>query len=259
MIGHKDRCALVTGATSGIGYELAKLLAKDGKDLIIIARDENRLEQVKTEIENTYLTRVKVLPKDLSAPKAPLEIFSELEKENINVDVLINNAGLLVHGLFSETDVRKELEMIQLYASTLTHMTKLFLKKMLQNKSGWILNVSSGMGFLSVPIVSVYAASKAYIIHFSEALANELQGSGVSVTCLCPPQTETEIFKRANIEDTKLARVKKMNATTVAEAGYIALKKGKTIVTPGLKSKMLPILIRILPRNMLTKMARSMV
>lgn len=173
--------------------------------------------------------------------------------------MLVNNAGLVVYGLFSETDLQKELEMIQLYASALTYMTKLFLKKCLPNKSGWILNVSSGMGFLSVPVLSVYSASKAYMLHFSEALANELQGTGVSVTCLCPPQTETEIFKRAKIENTKLARAKKMNATTVAEVGYTALKKGQVIVTPGLKTKLLPTLVRILPRNVLTKMARSMV
>lgn len=161
MIGHKDGYALVTGATSGIGYELATLLAKDGKNLVIVARDRNRLEQVRTEIEDNYRTRVKMLPKDLSAPQAPLEIFSELEKEAIDVDVLVNNAGLVVYGLFSETDLQKELEMIQLYVSTLTHMTKLFLKKMLENKSGWILNVSSGMAFLPVPLLSVYSAGKA--------------------------------------------------------------------------------------------------
>jgi short-subunit dehydrogenase len=259
MIGHKDRYALVTGASSGIGYELANLLAKDDKNLIIISRDKNRLEQVKTEIENEYGTRVKILPKDLSAPKAPLEIFSELEKEGINVDVLVNNAGFVVYGLFSETDVQKELEMIQLYVSSLTHLTKLFLKKMLENKSGRILNVASGMALLSVPMLSVYSASKAYTLHFSEALANEVQGTGVSVTCLCPPQTETSIFKRANIENTKLARGKKMDAATVAEVGYIALKKGKVIATPGLKSKLLTILVRVIPRSVLTKMARSMV
>lgn len=259
MIGHQDRYALVTGASSGIGYELAKLLAEDGKNLIIVARNKDGLEQVKTEIENKYQTRVKILPKDLSAPKASLDIFSELGKENINVDVLVNNAGLIVYGLFSETDLQKELEMIQLYVSTLTHMTKLFLKNMLEHKSGWILNVSSGMAFLSVPVLAVYSASKAYTLHFSEALADELQGTGVSVTCLCPPQTETAIFERAKIENTKLARGKKMNAATVAKAGYIALKKGKVIVNPGPKSKLLPIMTRILPRNVLTKMARSIV
>jgi short-subunit dehydrogenase len=258
MIGQKDRYAVITGATSGIGYELAKLLAKDGKNLAIIARDINRLDKVKAEIESKYGTTVKTISKDVSLPEAPLDIFSELEKEDINVDVLVNNAGLVVYGLFPETDFQKELEMIRLYTSALTHMTKLFLKKMIQNKSGWILNVSSGMGFLSVPVVSVYAAGKAYIIHFSEALANELQGSGVSVTCLCPSQTETEIFKRAKIENTRLARAKMLNAAAVAEAGYTGMKKGKVIVATG-KSKMLPALIRILPRKTLTKIARSMV
>ncbi len=259
MIGDKGRYALVTGATSGIGYELAKLLAADGKDLVIIARDKDSLEAVKTEIENKYRTKVKILPRDLSVSSAPLDIFSELEKENISVDVLVNNAGFVVYGLFSETDLQKELGMIQLYVSTLTYMTKLFLSNMLENKSGWILNVSSGMALLPVPLVSVYSASKAYILYLSEALANELEGTGVTVTCLCPPQTETEIFKRAKIENTKLAKAKKMDAFTVAKDGYAALKQGKVIAIPCMKSKMLPIMVRILPRNMLIKMARSMV
>jgi len=259
MIGHQDRYALVTGATSGIGYELAKLLAKDGKNLVIVARDKNRLEQVKTEIENEYLTRVKVLPKDLSDPKAPLEIFSEVEKEDIDIDVLVNNAGFGVFGLFSETDLQKEHEMVQLHISSLTHLTKLFLKKMLENKFGRILNVASILGFLPVPLLSVYAASKAYTLHFSEALANELQGTGVGVTCLCPPPTETSFHKRGNMENSKTAKGIMMDAATVAEAGYIALKKGKVIATPGLKGKSLAILARIAPRNMLTKMMRAMV
>jgi short-subunit dehydrogenase len=199
------------------------------------------------------------LPKDLSTPNTPLEVFSELEKEDINVDVLVNNAGFVVYGLFSATDLQKEIEMIQLYVSTFTHMTKLFLKKMLENKSGWILNVSSGMALLPVPLLTVYSASKAYMLYFTEALANELQGTGVTITCLCPPQTETEIFKRANIENTRLARAKKMDAGTVANVGYTALKKRKVIAIPGMKSKMLPIMVRILPRNMLTKVARSII
>jgi len=259
MIGHQDRYALVTGATSGIGYELAKLLAEDSKNLIIVARDKNRLEQVKTEIENEYGTSVKVLPKDLSGPKAPLEIFSELEKEDIDVDVLVNNAGFAVYGLFSETDLQEEFEMVQLHISSLTYLTKLFLKKMLENKSGRILNVSSILAFLAVPLLSVYSASKSYTLHFSEALANELQGTGVSVTCLCPPPTETLFHNRGNMEKSKTAKGKMMDAATVAEAGYIALKKGKVIATPGLKGKLLAISVRIAPKNMLTKMMRSMV
>jgi len=260
MIGHQDRYALITGASSGIGYELAKLFAKDGKNLIIVARSKNGLEQVKTEIENEYGTRVKVLPKDLSDPQAPLAIFSEVEKEAIDVDVLVNNAGFSVYGVFSETDLQKELEMIQLHISSLTHLTKLFLRRMLENKSGRILNVASSLAFLPVPLLSVYSASKSYILHFSEALANELQGTGVSVTCLCPPPTETPFYKRENMENSKTAKGKLMDATTVAEVGYKALKREKVTATPGLmKGKSLVILARIAPRNALTKMMRSMV
>ncbi len=257
MADHQDKYALITGASSGIGYELVKLLAKDGKNLIIVARNKNRLEQVKTEIENNYQVRVKLLPKDLSDPKTPSEIFSELEKEYINVDVLVNNAGFGVYGTFSETDLQKELEMIQVYIASLTALTKLFLKRMLENKSGRILNVASGMAFQPVPLCSVYAASKSYVLHFSEALANELRGTGVSVTCLCPYTTETSFFKRADMENSKLVKGKMMDAATVAKAGYIALKKGKVIAIPGLKNKLLAILVRIIPRSVLIKIMRS--
>ncbi len=254
----EDRYALITGASSGIGYELAKLFAKDGKNLIIVSRNKDRLNQVKTEIENKYRIRVKILPKDLSDTQAPLEIFSELEKEDIDVDVLVNNAGFSVYGVFSETDLQKELEMIQLHISSLTYLTKLFLKRMLENKSGKILNVASVLGFLPVPLLSVYSASKSYILHFSEALANELLGTGVSVTCLCPPPTETPFYKRENMGNSKTAKGKLMDAATVAEVGYKALKRGKVTATPGLmKGKLLVILTRITPRNALTKMMRS--
>ncbi len=258
MADEKDRYALITGASGGIGYELAKLFAKDGKNLIIVSRNKDKLDQVKTEVENKYGTRVKVLPKDLSDPKAPLEIYSELDKEDIGVDILVNNAGFGVFGLFSETDLQEEFEMIQLHISTLTHMTKLFLKKMLENKSGRILNVASCIGFLPTPLFSVYAASKAYTLHFSEALANELQGTGVSVTCLCPPPTETSFHKTGNVENSKTAKGIMLDVATVAEAGYIALKKGKVMVTLGLKGRALAILVRIAPRNLITKIMRAM-
>jgi short-subunit dehydrogenase len=259
MIGHQDRYALVTGASTGIGYELAKLLAKDGKNLIIVSRDKNRLERVKTEVENEYQTRVKVLPRDLSDPKAPSEIFSEVEKEGVDVDVLVNSAGFGVYGLFPETDFQEELEMIQLHISSLTHLTKLFLKKMLENKFGRILNVASLIGFLPVPLFSVYSASKAYTKHFSEALACELQGTGVSVTCLCPSPTDTLFNKRGNVENSKTAKWAMMDAATVAQAGYMALKKGKVTTVPGVKGRLLVLLTRIAPRSALIKLMKSMV
>ena len=257
MIGSKDGYALVTGASSGIGYELAKVLAKDGKNLVIVARSQDKLEELKTEIENKYETSVRVLPKDLSNPNAPQEIFSELEKDGVNMDVLVNNAGYGVYGMFSETDLREELAMIQVNATSLIHLTKLFLKQMLENKSGWILNVASLCSFLSSPLESVYCASKSLVLHFSEALANELQGTGVTVTCLCPGLAKTEFHKRAHMENTKVAKRKMMDAAAVAEAGYKALKKGKVVVIPGLIFKTAPLFARFAPRNLVTKVVRS--
>ncbi|MGB3128475.1 MAG: SDR family oxidoreductase [Dehalococcoidia bacterium] len=257
MIGSKDGYALVTGASSGIGYELAKVLAKDGKNLVIVARSQDKLEELKTEIENKYGTSVRVLPKDLSNPNAPQEIFSELEKDGVNMDVLVNNAGYGVYGMFSETDLREELAMIQVNATSLIHLTKLFLKQMLENKSGWILNVASLCSFLSSPLESVYCASKSLVLHFSEALAHELQGTGVTVTCLCPGLAKTEFHQRAHMENTRVAKRKMMDAAAVAEAGYKALKKGKVVVIPGLIFKTAPLFARFAPRNLVTKVVRS--
>lgn len=259
MTDHKDRYALITGASSGIGYEFANLLAKDGMNLIITSRNETRLKEVKTEIENKYQIRVKVLPKDLSNPKAPSEIFFELEKEGITVDILVNNAGFNVYGMFSETNLQKELEMIQVHITSLTHLTKLFLKKMLENKTGKILNVASIAAFPPGPLVSVHFASRAYVLHFSEALANELQGTGVSVTCLCPGPTESAFYKRANMRNVRLATgkpIRLMDARTVAEVGYKALKKGKTVAIPGFRNKLLALFARFAPRKVVTKIVR---
>lgn len=257
MIGSKDRYALVTGASSGIGYELAKLFAKDGKNLVIVARSQDRLEELRTEIDDEYETTVIVLPKDLSNPNSPQEIFSELQKRHINVDVLVNNAGFGVWGKFSETDLQKELEMIQVNVTSLIHLTKLFLKEMLENKSGWILNVASLCAFTPVPLEAVYCGTKANILHFSEALANELKGTSVSVTCLCIGLAKTGFHKRAKMEDTRVAKRKMMDAATVAQDGLNALKKRKVIAVPGLQYKVWPLLARVAPRNLITTIMRS--
>ena len=257
MIGNENMYALVTGASSGIGYELAKVLAKDGKKLVIVARNQNKLEELKTDIGSKYGTSVIVLPKDLSLPEAPQEVYSELEKEDIYVDVLINNAGFGVYGLFSETDLREELAMIQVNSVAVIHLTKLFLKQMLENKSGWILNVASLCSFLSSPMESVYCASKSLVLHFSEALANELEGTGVTVTCLCPGLAKTEFHRRAHMENSRVAKRKMMDASAVAEAGYNALKKGRLVVIPGLIYKTAPLFARFAPRNLVTKVVRS--
>lgn len=257
MIGSKDRYALVTGASSGIGYEFAQLFAKDGKNIVIVARAQDKLEELKTEIENKYGTTVRVIPKDLSDPQAPQEIFSELVKEAINIDVLVNNAGFGVYGIFSDTDLQEELTMIQVNATSLIHLTKLFLKGMVDNRSGNILNVASVCSFLSTPLESVYCATKALVLHFSEALANELQGTGVSVTCLCPGLVKTEFQKRAHMENSRIMKRKMMDAATVAEAGYKAMKRGRGIVIPGFEYKFAPLFARFAPRNVVTRVVKS--
>ncbi len=259
MIGHDDKCALITGASSGIGYELAKLFAKDGKNLVIVARNRDNLEKVKAEIESEYKTIVKLLAKDLSNPKAPQEIFYELERESIEIDVLVNNAGFGVIGRFSETDLQKELAMIQVFTTSLTHLTKLFLRKMLENKSGRIVNVSSGLALIPIPIFSTYSACEAYVLHFSEALHYELKGSGVKVTCLCPSPTNSSFFKRANMGNAKLANLSlMMDPASVARIGYKAIEQGKVTVTIGLMNKSLLFLNRLLPRRMATRVMGSM-
>jgi short-subunit dehydrogenase len=257
VIGHKDKYAVVTGASSGIGYELARLVAADDKNLVITARNKEALEQLKSELESKQGISARVLVKDLSFPGAPLEIYSELEKDGIDVDVLVNNAGFGLYGEFSGTELEKELALIQVNIASATCLTKLFLKNMLANKSGKILNVASSLGFIPVPLFSVYAASKAYLLNFSEALACELEGSGVSVTCLCPPPTKTAFW--ADMAHSKSAKMKMLSAEYVAKAGYRALKKGKLIVAPGWLVKSMLLLTRIAPRKAIPRMMKSSV
>ena len=257
MIGNKKRYALITGASSGIGYEMAKLFAKGGKNIVVVARNSKRLEDFKREVENKYGTKVRTLPIDLSDPKAVLEIFSELEKGNIEVDVLVNNAGYGVYGMFYKTELQKELDMIQVNVISLVHLTKLFLRKMLEYKYGRILNVGSTGSFLPVPLEAAYGGSKAFVLSFSEALANELKGTCVSVTCLCPGFTDTGFYERAvgkapNMNKKRLM----MNAVTVAKVGYTSLEKGKAFVLPGLLNKSIPIWVRLIPRSWLLRMSR---
>ncbi|MCX6005413.1 MAG: SDR family oxidoreductase [Chloroflexi bacterium] len=261
MIGSKASYALLTGASSGIGYELAKLFAKDGKDIVVIARSKDKLEELKRDLEKEYGMKVRVLVKDLADPKSPQEIFSELEKEGVDVDVLVNNAGFGVYGMFSGTDWQKEAEMIQVNVVALTQLTKLFLKKMLEKKSGKILNISSTVGLIPSSWVSVYSGTKHYVLGFSNAIANELKGTGVSVTCFCPTATKTPFWKRANAENStglKLGALM-MDVATAARLAYRALEKGKTTAIAGLlPSLTTSISVRLVPRNLACSVASSL-
>ena len=257
MIGSKDSYALVTGASSGMGYEYAKLFAKDGKDIVVLARSRDKLEGLKRDLEKAHGTKVMVLVKDLADPKAPQEVFSELEKAGINIDVLVNNAGFAVYGKFSDSDWQKEAEMLQVNTIALTQMTKLFLKKMMQNKSGRIMNISSIGGWGPMPWWSVYAATKAYVLSFTEAIAREVKGSGVSITCFCPAVTRTLFFKRSDSEKSIAYQhgFLSMDAETAAKQGYRALAKGKTCAIAGLQSSLIIWFgTRLMPRDLAIRM-----
>lgn len=258
--GH-GRSVLVTGASSGIGYELAMLFARDGHDLVLVARNKPRLMQLADELQDRWGVSVKVVVKDLSEPSAPGEIFGELQDERIGIDVLVNDAGFGTYGLFSESDLPSQLEMVQVNIASLTHLTRLFLGEMLRNGNGKILNVASTAAFQPGPLMAVYYATKAYVLSFSEALANELKGSGVTVTVLCPGPTRTEFHQRANMEDSRLVRgqvLRYMDAETVAAAGYRGLVSGKTLVIPGLRNKLGVFAVRLSPRSLVPRTVRWM-
>ncbi|MBI2990467.1 MAG: SDR family oxidoreductase [Candidatus Magasanikbacteria bacterium] len=241
---------LVTGASSGIGKELALCFARAGYDLVLVSRQENKLRKLSKECEERYGTKSLIIAKDLSDVCAPKQIFDILEQHKIDVDVLVNNAGFGVYGHFSNTHRETELNMIQLNISALTDLTKLLLAQMLRRRSGKILNVASTAAFQPGPVMAVYFASKAYVLSFSEALAHELKPHGITVTCLCPGPTKTEFASRAAREKELLYSPYAMNADEVAKLAYKGLTKGKTLVIAGFKNKCLIFLQRFLPRSL---------
>src|SRR5215831_7680631 len=195
--------ALITGASSGIGLDLARLMAPKF-DLIITARNQRDLESIAQDLEAAHGNHVHVIPADLAKADAPGQLFSEIERRGLQLDVLINNAGFGSSGAFSESDHQTELDMIQVNTAALTSLAKLALPGMLERKRGRIMNVASTAGFQPGPLMAVYYATKAYVISFSEAIANEVKHSGVTVTCLCPGATETGFAKRAGNDKTRI-------------------------------------------------------
>ncbi len=250
------KSALVTGGASGLGYEFALLLAKDNYHLILIDIDSGKLNETKKELESKYSIQVRTITKDLSIQNIAEEIFEEIKETSI--DVLINNAGFGLFGTFAETNWQKEAAMLNLHIMTTTHLTKLLLKGMVQRESGKILNISSLAAFQPGPMMSIYYASKAYILSFSEAIANELKGSGVSVTVLCPGQTKTSFQEVVSQETTKnKISFNIASPKDVAAYGYKAMNKGKVVVIPGNINKFLSKLPRIMSRNTATNIVRK--
>ncbi len=251
-----NKTAVITGGNSGIGFELAKLFAKDECDLVLVARNQKKLEGCAGEINKQFGVKVKIIVKDLSSPSAPEEIFSELQKESIHVDFLVNNAGFNVYGPFSETNLKKELQLLQVNIVSLTHLTKLFLPDMLKHGFGKILNVGSIGSFMPVPLNTVYCASKGYVLLFSEGIAEELVGTGVTVTALCPGATRTGFIDKAGMKNTNLFKGNLMEPEKAAKIGYRALMKGHRVVVPGFRNKYQMFLVRVAPRKLTTKVGK---
>lgn len=250
--------ALITGASSGIGKELARIHASKGRDLVIIARREQELEDLKKELEDKHNVTVLTIAKDLTAPNAPEEIFDTVNEKNINIEYLINNAGFGGYGYFYERNWAVDEKMIQLNVIALTALTRFFLPGMVERKRGKILNVSSTASFLPGPFQAVYFATKAYVTSISQAWAEELRGTGVTVTALCPSATKTEFAETADMGGSKLFE-NSVSANSVAQRGYKAMEKGKLIeITDGTTKFLVNIAMPFLPRKTILKMVRKM-
>jgi len=256
-----SKTALITGASSGIGYELAKLFARDHTDLVLVARDEPRLQQIAAELQTSSGVFVKVIAADLSRAPAPADIYTETTRFHIAVDYLVNNAGFGLVGAFSETDLQGELDMLQVNIVSLMHLTKLYVRDMRARGSGGILNVASTAAFQPGPFMAMYYASKAFVLSFTEALAEELRGTGLHATALCPGPTATDFQRRAKMENVRLMKSKAiamMSAAEVADIGYRAFLNGEAVVIPGFINKVGAQSVRFSPRALVRRITRKL-
>lgn len=254
-----NKTALVTGASVGLGKEFAKLFAADGHDVVLVARRRDKLEEAAREIEAAHPNvKAHVIPEDLASPGATKRLVAALRERSIDVEFLVNNAGFGASGALAEIDVTRQLEMIQVNVVVLTELTRLLLPGMLERKSGRILNVGSTAGFLPGPFMAVYYASKAYVNSLTEALAVELEGTGVTATVTCPGATATEFAAVAGNDKSELFASGVMTAAEVAKDGYDAMMRGRSLVVNGFKNKMRIASLRVAPRGMAAKVAAGL-
>jgi short-subunit dehydrogenase len=241
----RGKTVLITGASTGIGFELARQFALEKYDLVLVARNNQKLTEAAEEFMAKYGCSVTVIQKDLSYKGSASELFNEVTAAGIEIDILVNNAGIGNCGLFHETDLHKDIEMIELNITALTVLTKLFSEDMVRRGGGKILNVASTGAYQPGPFIAVYYATKAYVLSFSEAISNELKDCGVSVSTLCPGATLSEFAKRAGKADAKNA----MSAKNVAEIAYEGLMNNKRTIIPGLANKIGVLIAKLLPRK----------
>ncbi|HEY0055470.1 MAG TPA: SDR family oxidoreductase [Pedobacter sp.] len=233
-----QKYALITGATSGIGYELAKLFAQDGYNLIVVARNREELERAAGELNEQHHIQVVPIAKDLFKRESSFEIYQEVQSMGIQVDVLVNNAGQGQYGEFVDTDINRELDIIQLNIGAYVILTKLFLQDMVIRDQGKILNVSSIGGEMPGPLQAVYHATKAFVTSFTEAIRSENKGRNITITALLPGVTDTDFFRKADQEDAKMVKEgHRADPAKVAKVGFEALMEGKDKVIPGFANK----------------------
>lgn len=251
-----NKTVLITGASSGIGYEFAKIYANKGFNLVLVARNQAKLVELQNYCK-TATNNIEVFTKDLSLPNAAKEVYDYCINKNIQIDYLINNAGFGDFGFFVESKWDKQIEMINLNIVALTQLTHLFLPSMVKNKFGKILNVASTAAFQPGPLMSVYFASKAFVLSFSEALSNELNNTGVSVIALCPGATQSGFQEAALMQESKLFHGKKLpTSKEVAQYGYDSLENNKVVAIHGFMNSILATSIRFTPRNLVRKITR---
>ncbi|HEX9980990.1 MAG TPA: SDR family oxidoreductase [Flavobacterium sp.] len=255
---HKGQTALITGATEGIGYELAHCFAKDGYNLILVARSQEDLERVSQEFTRRYNVKAYGIAADLMERDAPFKLYDEITSEGIQIDVLVNNAGQGVWGAFTGTDLNDELNIIQLNVVSTVVLTKLFLKEMVARNSGKILQLGSTSSKAPTPYLSVYAATKAFIYNFTQGLINELKDSKVTMTALLPGPTDTDFFDKAGMESTVAVMEGNLSdPADVARDGYEALQNGESRIISGMKNKLQTMMGNVMPDQAVAEQFRK--
>ena len=256
MFPPANETVLITGASSGIGLELARSFAADGCRLVLLARSTDALEALAGELRREHGIEAHVVMADLSLPETPAQVFEEVQGRGIVVDILVNNAGFGACGGFADLPLQRQLNMIQVNLTALTALTGLFLPGMIGRGRGGVLNVGSVAGYLPGPTMAIYFASKAFVLSFTDALAEELVGTGVTATVLCPGPTESNFGIVARGQKERRRKTGKMTAKSVAQDGHDAFRRGKSVAISGWRNRILVLLIWLMPRRAVRKMAK---
>ncbi len=252
-----NQTALITGASSGIGLDLARLFARDGHDLVLVARSEGKLQELADELHAQHGIAAHVVPEDLSDPASPQRLFDATGERDLSIDFLVNNAGFGLTGRFAELDLERQIEMVRVNVTSLTHLTRLFLPGMLERGRGRVLNLASTAAFQPGPLMAVYYATKAFVLSFSEAIAEEVSGSGVTVTAFCPGPTATGFAETAQMNKSRLFNLMTpMPSMKAARIGYRGMLRGKRVVVPGVMNWIGAESVRFGPRILVAKIAR---